>query len=195
MYETPPLPAACCTLIPALTLLPYVLQSMTGGHGTYEYMAPEQFTGEKGIRPQTDMWGFGATLVHMLSGRRPFPSLPSWQVMHKVMSEQQHPELPFKVEAHPAVKDLLQRCFDRDPTLRPSAVEALQVVQEVLGTFLVRSHAAPAVDCAAVLLCCPCCELLAQQASEREMLMLHRAKDVSSIHQHDVRKLPSLALC
>lgn len=152
---------------------------MTGGHGTYEYMAPEQFTGEKGIRPQTDMWGFGATLVHMLSGRRPFPSLPSWQVMHRVMSEQQHPELPFKVEAHPAVKDLLHRCFDRDPTQRPTASEALQVVQEVLGTFPVSSCAAPAVPGAVA-----CVAAAALAVRRWHILMHHRARVVSFMDQH-----------
>ncbi|MGV3526200.1 MAG: serine/threonine protein kinase [Candidatus Sericytochromatia bacterium] len=37
--------------------------------GSFGYMAPEQFSGQ--ARPQSDLYGLGATLVHLLSGRPP----------------------------------------------------------------------------------------------------------------------------
>ena len=42
--------------------------------GTFGYMAPEQFRGSSG--PQTDLYGLGMTLVHLLSHRHP-SDLPS----------------------------------------------------------------------------------------------------------------------
>ncbi|MBF2055066.1 MAG: serine/threonine protein kinase [Candidatus Sericytochromatia bacterium] len=44
----------------------------TGGStvvGTYGYMAPEQFTGRS--LPASDLYGLGATLIHLLTGRSP----------------------------------------------------------------------------------------------------------------------------
>ena len=54
-----------------------------GGYvfGTPAYMPPEQATGEPDLGPQADMYALGATLYHVVSGRRLFSRLPTDEVM------------------------------------------------------------------------------------------------------------------
>jgi serine/threonine protein kinase len=105
---------------------------MTSAQGTAEYMAPEQLNPEGGVGPKADMWAFGATLVHVLSGRPPFAGSNLAQIALRVAVQRQQPELPWQVHASPALAKLLQGCFAYDPESRLSAAEAVQLLEEAM---------------------------------------------------------------
>jgi serine/threonine protein kinase len=93
--------------------------------GTLVYMAPEQFEPMAAVGRPADMWGWAATLVHMLAGEPPFAGEPDHNISALVFREQQHPEVPFCASEVPGLEQLLEDCFQFDPALRPTAAEAL----------------------------------------------------------------------
>ena len=106
---------------------------MTSVQGTSEYMAPEQFVTELGVGPKADIWAFGATLVHMLSGSPPFAGSSMAQICMKVATQRQQPELPWQAHSSPALAQLLQGCFAYEPRERLSAVDALRLLGEAMA--------------------------------------------------------------
>ncbi|MEM7228709.1 MAG: serine/threonine-protein kinase [Planctomycetota bacterium] len=52
-------------------------------YGTPYYISPEQIRGELKIGPQADIYGLGATMYHMVTGRVPFDGKNPSAVMHK----------------------------------------------------------------------------------------------------------------
>jgi len=108
--------------------------------GTAAYMPPEQFMhGE--VTPQSDLFGFGATLYEALSGMRPFPDGEE-NAIDKAKAYPQLVEDPQPLHEIIDLPQLLERvvltCLARDPARRPgSALEtaiALETVLETLGT-------------------------------------------------------------
>jgi serine/threonine-protein kinase len=63
-------------------------QSEAGkAYGTPYYIAPEQIRGKMDIDGRADIYGLGATLYHMLTGRVPFMAEDSADVMRKHLKE------------------------------------------------------------------------------------------------------------
>jgi serine/threonine protein kinase len=106
---------------------------MTSVQGTAEYMAPEQLDIEQGVGPKADIWAFGATLVHMLSGSPPFAGSSMAKICMKVAVQRQQPELPWQVHSSPTLARLLQSCSAYEPKDRPTAAEALQLLGEAMA--------------------------------------------------------------
>jgi Tol biopolymer transport system component len=84
--------------------------------GTPAYMSPEQARGETVTR-KTDVWSFGVVLFEMLSGRHPFGTGPSTEVVAAILRATPEWEaLP--AGTPPAVTRLLRRCLEKDPRSR-----------------------------------------------------------------------------
>lgn len=108
--------------------------------GTAPYMPPEQFMhGE--VTPQSDLFGFGATLYEALTGMRPFPdgdqtATEKGEIYPQLVQDPQ--PLHDLVDLPQLLERVVMTCLARDPTKRPaSALEtavALQAVLETLGT-------------------------------------------------------------
>jgi eukaryotic-like serine/threonine-protein kinase len=108
--------------------------------GTAPYMPPEQFThGE--VSPQSDLFGFGATLYEALSGMRPFregdqTSTDKAQIYPQAVEDPQ--PLHEIIDVPQLLERVVMSCLSRNPGGRPgSALEtavALQTVLESLGT-------------------------------------------------------------
>jgi len=97
--------------------------------GTPYWMAPEVITNEQGYGFKADIWSVGCTIVEMLTAKPPWPEFDSmWQaIYHIANSTGPPPNIPKDiVDKHPDLRDLLDRCFERDVNLRPSASELLQ---------------------------------------------------------------------
>lgn len=99
------------------------VNSMTG---TPMYMSPEIITGtDKGRQGAMDIWSLGCCVLEMATAQRPWSNLDNeWAIMYHIAGGHA-PEFPTNDQLSPAGQDFLERCFDRDPHTRASAVELL----------------------------------------------------------------------
>jgi serine/threonine protein kinase len=94
--------------------------------GTPSYMAPEQARGDQAAYgPATDVYGLGAVLYHLLTGRPPFENRSTYTVLHRVTHE---PPPPLR-HLNPEVPELLEficlRCLEKEPSRRYLSAKAL----------------------------------------------------------------------
>lgn len=99
------------------------VNSMTG---TPMYMSPEIITGsDKGRQGAMDIWSLGCCVLEMATAQRPWSNLDNeWAIMYHIAGGHA-PTCPTNEQLSPAGQDFLERCFDRDPHTRASAVELL----------------------------------------------------------------------
>ncbi|GAA0409419.1 hypothetical protein Acor_36560 [Acrocarpospora corrugata] len=97
--------------------------------GTPAFMAPEEIEDDRRGGPAADVFAFGAVLVYALTGRPPFGEGPDEQaVLRRVL--EQPPDLSEVTD--PGLRDLIGRCLEKDPGLRPTAVELAGICQTLL---------------------------------------------------------------
>ncbi|MBI2943482.1 MAG: serine/threonine protein kinase, partial [Candidatus Wallbacteria bacterium] len=98
--------------------------------GTFDYMAPEQSLDSSAVGPPADLYSLGVMLFEMLTGRKPFgQEMPSIAVSG----------LPRQLDA------LVVGLLERDPTRRPSAAQAADLLDAVLSQLTGRTEPRPAV--------------------------------------------------
>ena len=95
--------------------------------GTDQYLAPEQAdpTGDFPVGPASDVWALGVTLIHALTGERPFSPHRSPE------SDLPHERWPQLIESPPPalpglpddIATVVLQCLGRDPSLRPTPAE------------------------------------------------------------------------
>ena len=84
--------------------------------GTAAYMAPEQARGHA-VDKRTDIWAFGCVLYEMLSGNKAFPGHDITDILAAIVrAEPVWTALPNR--AHPRLRELLERCLEKDPKTR-----------------------------------------------------------------------------
>ncbi|MFO0596394.1 MAG: protein kinase [Myxococcaceae bacterium] len=89
-----------------------------GAVGTPSYMSPEQAAGKRDIDHRTDVWGVGALLYQVLTGRPPYIGTSPLDCLTKIL---QDPVLPPQALEPAAPKDLVAVCtkaLQRDPAQR-----------------------------------------------------------------------------
>lgn len=84
--------------------------------GTMAYMAPERFDDSVGIRSESDIWAFGATLYELLTGNVPFGEDGGSAQLQGV----EYTPVP---GLSPDLQRLLSACLSQDMTKRPTASE------------------------------------------------------------------------
>jgi dipeptidyl aminopeptidase/acylaminoacyl peptidase len=99
--------------------------------GTPAYMAPEQLRG-KGVDARTDVYGAGACLYELTTGRRPFGSRSGVELTDAVLHEA--PVSPRSVSGtvSPGLEAVIVKCLDKDPGLRYQTAKELLVDLERL---------------------------------------------------------------
>ncbi len=105
--------------------------------GTPSYMSPEQCEGAQDLDQRSDIYSLGATLYHMLTGRRMFQDRSDAEALEGQVKAQ----VPDVMEAAPGVSlgmaCLLERMLAKDRTARPADWHAVIVdVQQVRSGHL-----------------------------------------------------------
>src|SRR5262245_54366554 len=89
-----------------------------GVQGTPAFMAPEQATGKGLLDRRTDVYGLGATLYDVLTGRAPFSASEMRDLLRMVREQPPppprsiEPSIPLDLEA------IVLRCLEKDPDAR-----------------------------------------------------------------------------
>jgi serine/threonine protein kinase len=113
--------------------IPLPSSDMARRLGTPNYMAPEQWQPEvRGpISLETDSWGFGCSIVEMLTGVQPWRGRSPDEIYHSVVKNQEKPSIPDGLP--PLLENLLIGCFEYDLRSRPLMTDILRVFQRYLS--------------------------------------------------------------
>ncbi|CAM6113711.1 unnamed protein product [Calypogeia fissa] len=102
---------------------------MTGGTGTYRYMAPEVFL-HKSYDKSVDVFSFAIIVTEMFEG----PALLSstgHDVAQRRANADRRPEFRMKTYP-PGLKDLLRKCWAKNPTERPPFEKIIGTLETML---------------------------------------------------------------
>ena len=100
--------------------------------GTAAYMAPEQARG-KSVDRRADIWSFGVVFYEMLTGQQLFPGETASDSLAAVIARQPDWNALPK-NSPPRIRQLLQRCLEKDPRRRLQAIgEARFAIEEAIA--------------------------------------------------------------
>ncbi|XP_044490064.1 serine/threonine-protein kinase STY46-like isoform X3 [Mangifera indica] len=106
---------------------------MTAETGTYRWMAPEVIE-HKPYDHKADVFSFGIVLWELLTGKLPYEYLTPLQAAVGVVQKGLRPTIP--KNAHPKLAELLEKCWQQDPALRPDFSEIIEVLQQIAKELL-----------------------------------------------------------
>ncbi len=93
-----------------------------GLRGTPLYMAPEQWRNGS-LSPATDIFAFGLVMHELFTGRHPLAGMQFFELSNRVLDAEPLPSVATAGGLPDTLVGLVDRCLDKDPTLRPSAPE------------------------------------------------------------------------
>lgn len=83
-------------------------------YGTPYYISPEQIRGEEDVDFRADIYSFGATLYHMITGRVPFDGPNPSTVMHKHLKDDLVPPDHINEKLTGGISEIVEVCMARD---------------------------------------------------------------------------------
>ncbi|KAI9200732.1 hypothetical protein LWI28_012444 [Acer negundo] len=101
---------------------------MTAETGTYRWMAPEVIE-HKPYDHKADVFSFGILLWELLTGQLPYEDLTPLQAAVGVVQKGLRPTIPR--HTHREFTELLERCWQQDPSLRPEFSEIIELLQRL----------------------------------------------------------------
>lgn len=101
---------------------------MTAETGTYRWMAPEVIE-HKPYDHKADVFSFGIVLWELLTGKLPYEYLTPLQAAVGVVQKGLRPTIP--KNSQPKLVELLERCWQQDPALRPDFSEIIEILQQI----------------------------------------------------------------
>jgi hypothetical protein len=112
--------------------------------GTPAYLAPERLVGDA-VVPASDVYALGVVLYRMLSGRSPWSSEDTRQMVRAHLYVPPAP-LPHVAGVPEYVLRLCDRCLAKNPAHRPSAEEAAAMLAHGAGIRVVGDEPQPSGD-------------------------------------------------
>ncbi|ESQ53088.1 hypothetical protein EUTSA_v10024738mg [Eutrema salsugineum] len=101
---------------------------MTAETGTYRWMAPEVIE-HKPYDHKADVFSYGIVLWELLTGKLPYEYLTPLQAAVGVVQKGLRPTIP--KNTHPKMKELLERLWEKDPTVRPDFSEIIEQLEQI----------------------------------------------------------------
>ncbi|XP_034215220.1 serine/threonine-protein kinase STY46-like isoform X1 [Prunus dulcis] len=101
---------------------------MTAETGTYRWMAPEVIE-HKPYDHKADVFSFGVVLWELLTGKLPYENLTPLQAAVGVVQKGLRPTIPR--HTNPMLMELMERCWQQDPSLRPEFSEIVKMLQHI----------------------------------------------------------------
>lgn len=106
---------------------------MTNNKGSAAWMAPEVFEGSN-YTEKCDIFSWGIILWEVLSRRKPFDEIAgsAYRIMWAVHLGERPPLIQ---GCPPPIEKLMTRCWDKDPSNRPTMEEAVHVMSRLFTFF------------------------------------------------------------
>ena len=118
---------------------PQQIGQLTGIPGTPAYMPPEVIGSNPQYDTSVDTFSFGIFMIHMLCGHIPVPQCGQIRMDSGKMipvSEAERREVFLQViESDIPLMDIIQRCINNSPQLRPPAGEILAYIKHILRHY------------------------------------------------------------
>ena len=110
--------------------------------GTPLYMAPEQIEGKR-VDARTDVYGFGASLYHMVAGRPPFEGDDALAIAVQQMKEEPPPPSSRRSGLPREWDEVILKALAKDPRRRFRSASEMKSAIEGLGTHAAERSARP----------------------------------------------------
>jgi len=118
-------------------------QSEAGkAYGTPYYISPEQIRGKIDIDGRADIYGLGATLYHMVTGRLPFMAEDPAEVMRKHLREELIPPDHINTKLSAGISEIIEVMMAKNKEDRYNNVDELLIDLEAVrkGQHPMRAH-------------------------------------------------------
>jgi serine/threonine protein kinase len=160
--------------------------------GTPQYMSFEQARGIEDVDLRTDIWGVGAILYELISGRLPFEA-PNYNAMlYKILHDDPPPMSQWGVHLAPELERVLTRCFAKQRGQRyPSARELREALASTLD-YLPVGSAALHVESSVALLAAPALQATTHPGEARPTGVLRAGLGAETLAAPPSRPPPTL---